>query len=1088
MKPFLQSIAEAYAANESAEALSKMIFIFPNKRSATFFNHYLAGVAARKGPDGESRPLIHPDTVSIVQFAEMFAQGAAQADRLEMVFMLYDVYREVVRRHNGESDAARVDFNKFVFWADTLIQDFDDVDNALADPAEVFRNVSTLKEISANYLTQEQADEIRRYWRDFDLQPDEMRFWNHLTDAGQAEAPGGKDHTSVSAGFLRLWQVMGEVYTSFRAMLRKKGLYTSGMNFRDAAAALAKVSAGDIPYSRYIFVGFNNLSVAESTIFKRLSALTDPETGLPMADFYWDTASQAFAYRDIPGIERVRRYAETFPSLYRCIEPLTEFPKIYLVGVPSRIGQCKAIGHALGRLFPPEEEHEGLADPAMLRRTALVLPDEQLLTPLVNSLPAAISPVNLTMGYKLRNTSVASLMRAIVSLQLRAYRSRNAAATFFIDDVTRVLTHPLVRAVSTDTVDATLALIRKERLFNVPEAFFRREEFEVFAPIFTMVADKQSCSDVFTYLTGLLGWLDRSLTTSWRRFIPDEKKSEASEGDDDATDADAGDSAVRLTPFCSSDRSVALQQAFVRRYANAVARLQHLRDLYLQGADGQARVYLEDATVFNLVERIISGEMLNFEGVPLEGLQVMGILEARALDFDTLLIPSMNERIFPRSKFSPSFIPELLRRSYRLSTAEDQEGAFIYFFYRMISRARQVHLLYDARTSGSHASEPSRFIQQLLRIFQPKDISSIVLPYRLASFDRPMISVSKTPATMEILRRYFSEEDPLYLSASSIEKLLGCPVSFYLEKIAGYKESKDLVDWMDEGTYGEVVHRVFETLYNELLAHTVGGEGVVITAQLIEAMIKDTPLLERHIRRAINELYLKLDPDRLDAPLTGDCLILGKIIIILVQSSLRRELDFTPFIYRAGEWSRKMRLTIKDGEGESRTFNLNLKIDRIDRLADPHDYPRLRVVDYKTGGDSTSATTVCSIFGDYKTKAFLQLMIYCQAYAQEERYHGPIQPLIYPVRRSPVEPYAPLKWSEPADGEAVERADLKAPKGNEKKWRVLDYRDYREEFNSRLIETLDDLLDPDVPFAAPADNDACKYCDFLDICRREIPF
>lgn len=1097
MKPFLQSIAEAYAANEHPRELARMIFIFPNKRAATFFNHYLAATTAAAGTTA-----VHPRTMSVVEFAEGFADGFAQADRLEMVFILYDVYRRAVRRHSGPEEADKVDFNRFVFWADTLLQDFDDVDNALADPSEVFRNVTTLKEISANYITPEQAREIKRYWRDFDLQPDETRFWNHLAYAGEASANTGDSadadtqaHTSPSAGFLKLWQVMGEVYTAFRSLLREKGLYTSGMNFRDAAEKLRKTSADELPYHRYVFVGFNNLSTAEHTVFTRLASLRHPRTGMPMADFYWDTASPAFDRRGLPGIEKVMRYAETFPSLYDCVEPLTEFPRIYIVGVPSRVGQCKAIGHALGKIFPPDETHDGKADPALLRRTALVLPDEQLLTPLVNSLPAAISPVNLTMGYKLRNTSVASLLRAIVTLQMRAFR-RGQTSTFYIDDVTRVLTHPLVRSASAATVDVMLMQMQKERLFNVPEHFFMRHGFELFRPLFTMVANKQSCDDVFTYLRNLLKWLDEALARTWSPLETAEAAPTAT-GQPEAGEYDSADEydpLLHLRQYSGTDRSLALQQAFIRRYANAVARLKHLRDTYLEDADGRPKVFLEDATVFNLVERVIKGEMLNFEGVPLEGLQVMGVLEARALDFDTIIIPSMNERIFPRSKFGASFIPDVIRRANRLGTSEDQEGAFSYFFYRMISRARQVHLIYDARTSGTHVSEPSRFIQQLQQIFRPQEMTAAVLPYRLVNLGQHKVEVAKTPDTMRKLQRYFSDDDPLYLSASSIESLLGCPVAFYLEKIAGYKDTKDMVDWMDEGTYGEIVHQVFEHLFNTLLRYATPGKGVIVDTPTIEALINNTPLLSRLITRSINELHLNLKETDLNTPLTGDCLILHNLILIIVKASLRRELDFTPFVYHHSEWQNKMRLTIDDGASNTRTFNLNLKIDRVDRLSDGHEYPRLRIVDYKTGGDSTSATNVEGVFGNYKTKAFLQLMIYCQAYAQKEGYTGPIQPLIYPVRNAIIKPYTPLRWSKPLKAEAtdpaetIERCDLKQPVGKEKKWKVLDYRDYLHEFNARLIKALDDLLDPEKPFTSPESDDACKYCNFREICRREIKF
>lgn len=1080
MKPFLYSIAEAYIRHES-DSIGEMCFVFPNKRSATFFNHYLSAIV-RKNATADSSPVIHPRTTSIVEFNESFAEGFASADRLEMVFILYDVYRRVIRQRSGSKTMPEVDFNKFVYWADTLIQDFDDVDDAMASPDEIFRNVSTLKEISANYLTQEQADVIKEYWKDFDLDPQVREFWNHMAYEHR-KSDDDTDNTdgkcSAAAGFLRLWQVMGDVYREFRAELKKRGLHTPGMNARRTAGFLQTSSPQELPSRRYVFVGFNNLSVAEHTIFKTLAAMTD-DSGQPMADFYWDLGSPVFKDSSLPGIGRVRRYADEFPSRYSCVGEITSFPKITVVGIPSRVGQCKAVAQVLASTYP------GKPNPVRLRRTAIVMPEETLLTPLVNSLPANIAPLNITMGYKLKNTSVAGLLRNIVSLQMRAYKSR-ATMTFFIDDVMRILTHPLVRAVDRTAVSLMLTEIRQQRLFNVPEQFFRKKEYSQFVPIFTMVADKQSCRDVFGYLRNLLRWLDNALVTSW--WSKDD--SHASGGhDNDDTDSDDISNEESGMAQVSSDASVshslALQQTFIRRYASAVVRLQALRDTFLEGRDGKPKVFMEDATVFNLVEKIVKGEMLNFEGVPLRGLQVMGVLEARALDFETIIIPSMNERIFPRAKFGATFIPMALRRAYRLSTSEDQEGAFAYFFYRMISRADNVHLLYDARTSGLRSSQPSRFIHQLTHILNPGKMRQMVLPYRLNSIAVPAVSVSKTPEIMEKINRYRDSENPRYLSATAIERYMACPISFYLERIAGFRQSEEMNDWLDEGTYGTIVHQVFEKLYNKEIAQRGRDGKVTITATQLDAMARNRVDIDREITRAVNEHYTRIGKDN-DTPLAGDSLIFARIIQMLVKATFSKERDNTPFTYHFGEWDRKMQLHIEGSAGKSLRINFTCKIDRIDQIDSDGLFPRMRIVDYKTGSDMTSAKDVQEVFTNYRVKAFLQLMLYCQAYSQHTGYKGPIQPLIYPIRSIMIKKLEPLQWSAPSDTGTVEHLDSKQPSGRAKKWKLLDYRDYKTEFNDILIERLEKLFDPAQPFTCPDDNNACKYCKFLQICRREIP-
>ncbi len=1073
MKPFLYSIAEAYLEHEAA-SLGDMCFVFPNKRSVTFFNHYLSAII-KNSPNGD-RPVLHPHTTTIIEFTESFSSGVASADRLEMIFILYDVYRKIVSQEIGEYEAAKIDFNRFVYWADTLIQDFDDVDDAMADPFQIFRNVSSLKEISANYLTDDQIKIVQEFWKDYDLEPEVREFWNHISYtheiSNDEKTPEISLHRSPRAGFLRLWQIMGSLYYGFRTKLKELGLHTPGMNSRQTAERLRDMTPKDLNASRFVFVGFNSLSVAEHTIFKTLAEMRHADTDMPIADFYWDLGSPVFEDSSLPGIGRVVGYAREFPSCFDCVEKISNFPHLNIIGVPSRVGQCKAISTALSSIFPSDP------DPVKLRRTAIIMPEETLLTPLVNSLPANIAPLNLTMGYKLKNTAVAGLVRNIVSLQMRAYQSKNAK-TFFIDDVTKILTHPLIRAVDRQTASTMLTEIRTRRLFNVPEQFFHEKDFNKFLPVFTMVADKQNCSDVFDYLITLIEWLDNAIINSWN-------KSSLGIMDDDAIDPENDESIFpRITDSPNIDRSIALQQAFLRRYANAVIRLKKLRSEYLQGKDGKPQIFMEDSTVFNLVEKIIKGEMLNFDGMPLRGLQVMGVLEARALDFDTLIIPSMNERIFPRSKSDATFIPMVLRRAYRLSTSEDQEEAFAYMFYRMISRARDIHLLYDARTTGMRSSQPSRFIHQLIHILHPERMTCKVLPYRLTGLPESKVSVRKTPEIMAMINRYQDADNPLFLSATAIERYLGCPVSFYLERIAGFKQGDEINDWMDEGTYGTIVHQVFEKLYNlERDNHGHDGE-VLITTDRLEEMSKDNVTLEKEITRAINQHHMRLGENN-DSPLTGDSLIIAQIMRMLVQATFKREKELAPFTYRAGEWDKQMRLDLNGSNNKSITINFTCKIDRIDCLANHLGTNYLRIVDYKTGADATSAKDVPSVLHDYRVKAYLQLMLYCQAYSQHTGYTGAIQPIIYPSRTMMVRKIEPLQWSAPSCTGNIELLDLKKPSRNSTKWNVFDYRDYMTEFNDLLIPELEKLFDPETPFLCPDNNDACRYCKFLQICRREI--
>lgn len=1063
MQPFLQSIAQAYLEHESVR-LMDMCFVFPNKRSATFFTDYLNTIAK-----GQNLNVVHPATTTIVDFIEDFSTTAA-GDRMELIFILYDVYREVVKRHHGEKEAAGIDFNKFIYWADILLNDFDDVDNSLADTSQLFRNVTGLKEISANYLTPEQIEVMRHFYSDEKI-PQEVRdFWNHI-----AHGSGGNTSESVaSVGFLRLWQVMGEIYEEFHRRTGAMGLHTPGRASREVAEYLGGVSADALPFRRYVFIGFNNLSRAEKTIFDSLRRLTDEDWGTPLADFYWDTASPAFDDVNFAGGMMVKKYAAEFPSLYDCVPAVDGYPKIEVTGVPSRVGQGKAIGRILESLYPSGKP----VDLEQLRRTAIVMPEENMLIPLMNSLPANISPLNITMGYRLRNTAVAGLVRDVVSMQMRSYQNK-FRGTFFHEDVINVLSHPLVRSFRPDLCTRLLLEIQQRRLFNVPATLFSEPRFAGMEPVFSLVSDKNSVYDVFSYLDGLLQWIADAFAASPRNACDNDRQdteTPSEKADDSGCHDDTGAEQLPLSADVSRGRNVALQEAFLRRYANAVGHLRDLCGRYLSGG----KVYIEDATVFNLVERIIQGEMLNFEGVPLQGLQLIGVLEARSIDFDTLIIPSMNERVFPRAKFTGSFIPVVLRSSYGLPTPDDQENVYSYFFYRMISRARRVFLLYDARSTGLKSRQMSRYIRQLMHIFKPKGLKHTVLPYRMSSPQAPEIGVRKTPEIMAVINRYRSATSPLYLSASSIKQYVGCPMSFYFEKIAHYRREDEINDWMDESTMGQVVHYVFETLFGNLLA---GHEsGVTVTAEMLGRMRDNQAALDRIICVAVNKFYRKLGED-CHEPLTGESKLMGYIIKENIREVLRKEQPNTPFTYISGEWPGKNSLTITGSTGNSATFNFLCFIDRIDRFSGDSEMERIRVIDYKTGTDETSVPSLESIFKDYKKKAFLQVMLYAQAYAQFNGYDGPIQPMIYAMRNLMVSPITPL--GVPAPVGEVEFEELKKPATARGKWRMLDYRDYVAQFNDLLIPYIEELFDPDKPFMCTDDENACKYCAFKAICRKD---
>lgn len=1054
MKPFLYSIAEAYIKNEPHD-VADYCFVFPNKRSGVFFHHAFARASRELNVH-----LPHPASTTISGFIEDIVSGKP-AERLELILILYRAYREVVYRHAGADRAAQVtaemvDFNKFQRWADMIIGDFNDVDMYLVDASQLFPNLEHYREISANYLEPEVIEEIKRHWRIDRIPEYNESFWNHIvhvTDNDPDDNAGTEtdgDTKGQAVRFFRLWQVMLELYETFRKKLDESGLFYSGMAYRKAVDVIKESGREDFAYRRYVFIGFNMLSKAEESVFrlmkdKRGVSLFDDS---PFADFYFDDASPAFSMPGNTTYGFLKHYTTIFPSLYDCIEPVRSFPKIEITGIASKAGQAKIAGGIVGYLYP----ENGDWVPELLRRTAIILPQETMAQGIVAAIPEWISPVNLTMGYRLRDSRVASLVRDIVSMHLRSRKNRGTNPTFFYEDVLKVLTHPIIQQTYPDICSRIVYDINVNRWYNI-DGTYLTDNYPELSPVFRYVENPLSTEEVFSYFERLFEWL----LSIWAKDEP------AVEEVID-TDGTMLDCVENVKSGALVDRMLA------KAYLRAINRLRGLSSKYLKERD----VFLSDTTLFHLLERLVGGETINFEGRPLDGLQVMGVLEARGLDFENVILPSMNEKIFPRKHYQKSFIPPHLRRAYGMSTQEHQESIYSYYFYRMISRASRVFLLYDARTQGVGGGQMSRYLNQLIHLYRPAGITSRIIGYGVNSRQDADILVKKTPEIMGELRRYRSVDNPRYLSASAINLYINCPLSFYLTYIAGYKREDEFHDYMDESTYGTIIHGVLEDIYGSERASLPGGR---FTRQALESLMGKEVMIEQAITRRINHHYNHLGENCLES-LKGDAEIFGEIMKKYILLVLGREIEAGEFVYLAGEFGGPGRLLLK---GSDRTIEINFRysIDRVDRLITDGGESILRVIDYKTGEDDTAITEVKDMFKERnksgkRAKAMMQLFLYCQALAQKKNLDEPIQPWIYSIRKVATSPFTPLKISPSQTADKKTRGKID----------ISDYRDYVVEFNDLMLDVLDDLFDPEVPFSA-ADNDhACTFCKFTEICRR----
>ncbi|MDE6488169.1 MAG: PD-(D/E)XK nuclease family protein, partial [Paramuribaculum sp.] len=884
MKPFLQQVAEIYAANES-DNLVDYCFVFPNKRSSTFFTSFIASATGHN--------IIAPATMTISDLATALSPQI-EANRYEQLFTLFNSYTS--------QPGVEIDFDRFLFWGEMLLNDFNDVDRYLVDPKALFVNVKRLREISSTYLTPEQSEIIERFWGEQSPHEHIEHFWKHL-DYG--------DNTGSKARFMKLWEVLLPLYNDFHERLSQRGLTSPGMLYRNAACVLRDDNRHTLPYRRYIFVGFNVLSTSEIEIFSQLK-----KQG--MADFYWDFNSPALRLTDNRARRFISRNIKEFPSLYPLQEEeITQMPEISVVGVPSAVGQVKA---AAGQISKWIDESE-IKNPQNAIDTAVVLPDESLFIPLIHSIPQEITTLNVTMGFPIKLTPIASLIGSVTRLHLRS-RRLHGKTSFFHEDVCPLLASPLLIAADREGCERINAEIHKRRLFQISaeEIAFLTPSL---APVFQPIGNSSDIRYVKNYLNGLCDFL-----------------------------VDNND---------SSDR---IGRHFIEAYRTAVD------DLCM--AAEEFGITMSGSSFFHLIERTVNSGSISFSGEPLAGLQIMGVLETRAIDFDNIIMLSMNERIFPRKHYTRSFIPDALRRGYGMATIDFQESIFSYYFYRLISRARNVTLLYDARrVGGAKSNEMSRYLSQLLYIFGGNRIRHSLGIYQSVAFEASKVEVRKNPRVMKRLMEFTPDGGSRNLSASAINTYINCPLEFYLRYVERFDSDDELTDYVDFSTFGTILHEVMERFYGDIQNRDGDGQPipVTITEKMLDEIIDHdgSHRLDRLITATINRCFNRLPKEAELTPLTGETLVLSHVFKEAIVEMLRIDRANTPFIFIGAEFEIKGSLQISD----SLAINVKQIIDRIDCVGDT-----MRFVDYKTGDDEIDTPSVEALFNgnsDKRAKALMQL-------------------------------------------------------------------------------------------------------------------
>ena len=649
--------------------------------------------------------------------------------------------------------------------------------------------------------------------------------------------------------------------------------------------------------------------------------------------------------------------------------------------------------------------------------TAIVLADESLLQPVLHSIPHDnVANVNITMGYPLKETLLYSLVTALLDMQRLAARNKGR---YSIQSISHILGNPMVSALSSDAHSMLEELRISRRVFPDTSALMSHRQLSI---LFTPVTDNLQ---ILQYLLTVL----KALVPVIRNH------------DDD-------------TLFQPLN-----QEALYRIYTQ----INRLNSLVEQG-----NLQLQTETLCRLIRSILSTTTVPFHGEPAVGMQIMGLIETRNLDFKNILLLSAQEGTLPKSGQNASFIPYNIRVTFGLTTMQDKSAVSSYNFHHLIQRAENVTMVYNgnADAPGIGKGQNSRYLLQL--IVSGADIQRITLKSDRSDTEITPITVTKTQPVLERLcHRYDFSDSDTYLSPSALNTYMDCSLKFYLMQIAGLRKTDDTDTDIDYAMFGTLFHKSSELAYNYLASKTPDH---TITARDIETLLKDHNLIEGFVQQAFREDYFKRE-DVVKADLSGTQAINMEVILKYLRQILRMDMElYAPFRYAGSESSGyKHYVMIDDPLKPGSRLKVRIKgiIDRMDSKDGI-----LRIVDYKTGRNKGTPATIDDLFPptEFKKRKKEAFQIFYYAYIMSH------QPEFCKCKLAPTLLYTRTS-SKPTPDDIYYRI------GNDA---VTDFNSrYGREFEEKLISIITEIFNPDIPFSPTGDKETCRNCDFSQLCGRD---
>ncbi|MFT5252974.1 MAG: hypothetical protein ACI87N_001998 [Flavobacteriales bacterium] len=847
---FLDKIAKVIIQDYS-DRLSDTIIVLPNKRAKIFLIEALKKQV--------SANILSPEIISIEDFIQDIA-AIRTVEPIELLFEFYEVYLSVTDKSSQQS------FELFANWAKMLLQDFNEIDRYLLEPTHV---LSYLKDI------------------------EDIKKWGIEVE----------NKTQLLENYIDFWKLLPNYYQSLFAHLLKKGIGYQGLIYRQAVENIIPFSK-TITDKKYVFAGFNALNASEEKIIQHLMASDQ-------AKIYWD-ADENFLndpYHDA-GLF-LRRFKSNWKH-YKSnpfewiIDDFSQSKNIHVIGTPKTIGQAKIAGTIIEKII---NENPNVS----LDKVAVVLGEENVLVPLLYSLPSAVGALNITMGYSSKNNPAQILIAKLFKMHTNAL-SRNAKSyVLYYKDVLDILTHPLVEpyaktAKLVNTINQNnYTFITHQKLMELND-----EPTDLFLQLFKKW--EQGSIAVLETISSLLVTIKKNLSND-----NEEEK---------------------------------ITKAFVFAIFKVINKLinYYLKHDHIDKID----------TLYAIYKQVIDLAEVSFEGEPLNGLQIMGVLESRVLDFDTVIVTSMNEGKFPAGKSQNSFIPYDVKRELGLPTFKEKDAIYTYHFYHLLQRAKNIYLLYNTESDGLDAGEKSRFITQLEVEKQPNhnlthEIYNAVLPETAYT---PMV-IEKSEAVMDRLKEIAEKG----FSPSALTSYIRNPIQFYFQKILRISEVEEVEENIALNTLGTIIHETLKVLYEPYI-------GKFITEVAIENCFKQ---IDAEVLKQFKAVYKEGEIKK------GRNLLAFEVAKRNVSNFLKVELESL----KGGDTIKIIALEEtfeRSLTHPSLPFPVLIK-GNVDRIEERNG--TIRIIDYKTGKVEKASVTLKTWKGlteDIKNDKIIQVLAYAFMY------------------------------------------------------------------------------------------------------------